>query len=198
MDPGTALAVVGLSLQVLGGLKEYYNSWKDCDDDVKQFREAMQRLTTMLDHLKSVLSKPHLDPGLVSAINDVYDNLKESAEKMERLLKKVRDLGPPSSMLQKLRQIGRRACYPFRSGTISHFMGFVADMTDDLSLAMQVLTLNTIAEGQGRHASLQDAVAVMDSKQDEGWKRFQRKEFWDWLDPPDHVSSHDHAATLRE
>ncbi|KAF4478165.1 hypothetical protein CGGC5_v013378 [Colletotrichum fructicola Nara gc5] len=198
MDPGTALAVVGLSLQVLGGMKEYYKSWKDCDDDVTQFREAIQRLTTMLDHLKSVLLKPHLDPSLVSTINDVCDNLKGSAEKMETLLKKVRDHGPPSTVLQKLRQMGRRACYPFRAGTISHFMGFVADMTDDLSLAMQVLTLNTIAEGQGRHTSLQDAVAVMDSKQDEGWKRFQRKEFWDWLDPPDHVSSHDHAATLRE
>lgn len=141
MDPGTALAVVGLLLQVVEGVKEYYKSWRDCDDDVKQFRDALLRLETVLGHLKTTLKKPHLEATIVLTICDACRAIGEGVDEMKGMLRKFEDAGSPSTTLQKVKQMGRRACYPFRASTISRFMEIIQDMTDNLRFAIELLSL---------------------------------------------------------
>ncbi|KAJ3956917.1 hypothetical protein N0V92_006518 [Colletotrichum tropicale] len=141
MDAGTALAVVGLALQVLEGVKEYYKSWKDCDDDVKQFMDALQRVRAVLGHLHTTLKRPHLEDAIVSTIRDACDDMEEHMDEVKSMLRKFKKDGSPSTMMQNLKKLGRRACYPFRKSTISRFMEIIEDMTDKLRLAIELLSL---------------------------------------------------------
>ncbi|KAJ0354439.1 hypothetical protein COL154_011735 [Colletotrichum chrysophilum] len=138
MDPGTALAVVGLLLQVLIGIKEYYKSWKDCDNGVKQFMDALQRAEKVLARLHTTLKRPHLEDAIVPTIRDARDDMEDH---MEAMLRKFKNDGSPSTMMQTLKQLGRRACYPFRKSTISRFMEIIEDVTGKLRLAIELLSL---------------------------------------------------------
>ncbi|KAI8305273.1 hypothetical protein K4K59_012265 [Colletotrichum sp. SAR11_240] len=182
MDPGTALAVVGLSLQVLGGVKEYYKSWKDCDDDVRQFREALQRLETVLGHLQTTLKKPDLDATITSTICDACHNMEDEMDEVKAILRKFKKDGSPSTMMQKLRQMGRRACYPFRKSTISRFMEIIEDLNDNLGLAIGVLSF----------------VAMVDHKIDDMQRVAEEMKIWEWLKAPDYMAAHDQATSLHK
>lgn len=141
MDPGTALGVVSLALQALGGVKEYYKSWKDCDDDVKQFQDALRQLDLVLGHLQTTLKKPHLEDTIVTNISDACQNIEDEMDEVKSMLKKFKKDGSPSTMMQNLKQMGRRACYPFRKSTISRFMEIIEDMNEKLRFAIEVLSL---------------------------------------------------------
>ncbi|KAK2735160.1 ankyrin repeat protein [Colletotrichum kahawae] len=125
MDPGTALAIVGLSLQILGGVKEYYNSWKTCDDDVRQFLDDLQRLEAVLGHLQTTLKQPHLDATIISTICDACHKMKDEMDEVKAMFRKFKKDGSPSTMMQKLKHMERRVFYVFRKSTIARFMEII-------------------------------------------------------------------------
>lgn len=98
MDPGTALAVVGLSLQVIVEIKEYYKLWKGYDDDVQRLREKLDRLAEMIEGLRPTLEKPTLDSTLVSRICRGCKRLKQNMGEMTEVLEKLRSEGSPSKV----------------------------------------------------------------------------------------------------
>lgn len=58
MDPGTALGVVSLGIQVCQGITWYYGEWKDCPEDVAGVAKSAESLgkTFELFNLVRVLS----------------------------------------------------------------------------------------------------------------------------------------------
>lgn len=141
MDPGTALAIVSLSLQVLTSVKDYYELWKNCEQDVHDLRGALQRLSTVLYHLESTLQKPFFEQAIIPTICNACQQLDQGVEEIKTLLAKVKGHGSLSSMLQRVKHAGRRACYPLRASTVARFMEIIEDMTGHLGLALQVLSL---------------------------------------------------------
>ena len=141
MEAGTALAIVSLSIQVLEGVSDYYKLWKDGEQDVREFREAIQRLSRILTHLETTMQKPFLEQSIISTICSACKRVEQDVGEMETLLADVMGHGPPSSLLQKVKHAGRRACYPFRRKTIAHFMEIIEDMINHLGLELQILSL---------------------------------------------------------
>ena len=139
MEPGTALSVVSLGIQVASGIQSYFKLWKDCEQDVSDLRTSLVRITGVLEHLRATLQKPCLDQTLVSIICLNMKPCEERLEELDLILKKFKKEGPPGDVLEKLRSRSRRALYPFRASTIARISEIIEDMKDDLHLALEIL-----------------------------------------------------------
>jgi hypothetical protein len=70
MDPGTALAIVGLVLDGVKEVYEYYTTWKYRDEDVADVRGALLWLKGLFGPIKIMLTNDSLDKTQVRMICD--------------------------------------------------------------------------------------------------------------------------------
>ncbi|RYN79266.1 hypothetical protein AA0120_g10790 [Alternaria tenuissima] len=166
MDPGTALAVVSLVLQVASGLHEYFKLWKDCDEDVATLGASLTRITKIFEHLASLLRAPVLDSALVSTICGNVKECEEKIKELEQILKRFKKEGTPASTYEKLKLKSRRALYPFRASTILSISELVEDMKDDLSIALQLLSIDTNVSSSVKLDTIENHVLTFGSKID--------------------------------
>jgi hypothetical protein len=141
MEAGTALAIVSLTIQVASGIREYIKLWKGCDEDVATLGASLTRITKIFEHLASLLRAPALDPALVLTICNDVKECEEKIKELEDILEKFKKEGTPASTYERLKHKSRRALYPFRASTISRISELVEDMKDDLSMALQLLSM---------------------------------------------------------
>ena len=140
-DPSTALAILGLALQVSTGLYRYYEIWRDCGRDVQDIRYSLLRLINIFNQIDITLQKPGLRESLVSTINAITKTCEEKVEELRFILHKVKQDGPVEGILRRLKAHGRRACYPFRSSTISRISEIIDELKDDLNIVVGILSL---------------------------------------------------------
>lgn len=141
MDPGTALSVVSLGIQVASGIQDYFKLWKDCEQDVSNLRNSLVQITRIFEHLRATLRRPGLEETLVSTIRLNIKSCEEKVEELGSILKKFKEEGSPGGILEKLKSRSRRALYPFRASTISRISEIIEDMKDDLHLTLEILSL---------------------------------------------------------
>lgn len=141
VDPRTALAVISLALQVSTSLYKYYELWKDCGKDVQDTVYSLLRLTNMFKQIEITLRRPGLKDSLVSTICINVKTCEKEVEELSSILRKVKQDGPVEGIIQRLKKYGRRACYPFRSSTISRISEIIDELKDDLGVAVGVLSL---------------------------------------------------------
>ncbi|KAH9208968.1 hypothetical protein DL95DRAFT_478854 [Leptodontidium sp. 2 PMI_412] len=63
MDPGTALAIVGLVLDGVKDVYAYYSTWKDRDQEVAEVRRALLWLIGLFQSIQTTLASKNLDKG---------------------------------------------------------------------------------------------------------------------------------------
>jgi ankyrin repeat domain-containing protein 50 len=200
MDPGTALAVVSLALQVADGLYKCYKGWRDCDDDVKGLRKSLLWLANIFKQLEIVLRRPGLKDSLVKTIILTSKACEESVEELKDVLDSILKDGAPEGLLQKLKAKGRRACYPFRASTIARLAEIIQDLKDDLDLAIDILNLDTNAAAAEELTAVHEDVKKVSSKLSQVSQKLNakddedlRQKILEWLAPPEYSSSHNQA-----
>ena len=142
MEPGTALSVASLGIQVASGIQSYFKLWNDCEQDVSDLRNSLVRTMGTFEHLKAALREPRLNQILVSTICLNIKTCEERVEELASILKKFEKEGSPSDLLKNLKFRSRRALYPFRASTISRISEIIEDMKDDLQLALEILLMS--------------------------------------------------------
>jgi hypothetical protein len=65
MDPGTALAIVGLGLDAVKDLHSYYVIWKDRDRDVEEVGQQLIWLMNLFHTIQITLKQDDLNPAQV-------------------------------------------------------------------------------------------------------------------------------------
>jgi uncharacterized protein Yka (UPF0111/DUF47 family) len=141
MDPGTALAVVGLVLQAAQGVYEFYSICKDRDDDVAGARRELSWLTLFFEAMEATLKKPDLNQQQVAIVCNSVQACEGTIKKLEKRLIKVKREFPAENVVQNLGDHGRRLLYPFQRGTIIRLLELISSVKDQMHQAISLLTL---------------------------------------------------------
>lgn len=141
MDPGTALAVVSLGIQVFQGLVSYYDAWKSYDADIAHtHRSLTNNLKTLQVLQHAALSNPINKSTDIEQVETAVLSCKDGLLSLQKKLTKIKPCDV-SGGWSSVRAFGRRAFYPFRESTLSKLREIVEDLKDDLTLAVQVLQM---------------------------------------------------------
>ncbi|KAH6676220.1 hypothetical protein B0J14DRAFT_350655 [Halenospora varia] len=90
MDPGTALAVVGIALDTIKDLHAYYVGWKDRNEDVKEVRSDLIWLMNLFEAIRATLTQEDLDRNLSQTICDSIKSCKAIVGKLEKKLATIK------------------------------------------------------------------------------------------------------------
>jgi hypothetical protein len=141
MDPGTALAVVGLGLDAVKELYSYYVVWKDRDRDVEEVRLQLIWLMNLFQTIQVTLKQDDLNPSQVQMICDSIKKCEGIMANLALSLAKVKQEGDPDTLLKKLDDQRRRALYPFRKGTISSLLDLIKNCKEEMKMVIPLLNL---------------------------------------------------------
>lgn len=141
MDPGTALAIVGLVLDGVKDVYAYYNTWKDRDQEVAEVRRALLWLMGLFQSIKVTLSNKNLAEDKVTIICNSVKECEAVMVKLRKRLNKVKSEAPPAGFVAKLSDHGRRAIYPFQKGTIVRLVESTEKIRDQMHVVLALLHL---------------------------------------------------------
>ena len=149
MDPGTALGVISLGIDIADKLLKYYATWRSYERDISEMYKSIATLNETLHLLKKVIvsafqantvddeAKDLIVARVVSCTDGVLD--------LQAQLEKVHGKGQGSGRGEKrLFSQARRALYPFRESTILTLQETVAKLCTDLGLAIQVVQMQVV------------------------------------------------------
>ncbi|KAH8808751.1 hypothetical protein F5884DRAFT_753268 [Xylogone sp. PMI_703] len=151
MDPGTALSVISLGIQVAHGIQGYFKLWKDCERDVLDLQNSLARTIRIFEHLKVTLQRVDLEQTLVSTILLNIKSCEEKVGSLNLILKKFKIEGTPGDIFERLKSKSHRALYPFRASTILRISEIIEDIKDDLHLTLEILSIPDAYNTSKRH-----------------------------------------------
>ncbi|KAG4421719.1 hypothetical protein IFR04_005095 [Cadophora malorum] len=140
---GTAVGIVSLGLQVSQGLITYYTHFKAHDVEIANIVRKSEALQHLLQALEGPLEKAESGSGDVS--KQVRGFVVACEAGLKRLLVAAEKYGNssiPSTMEDKIRALRKRALYPFKRGTLEELNSTLVELTANLQLALQLLTLS--------------------------------------------------------
>lgn len=141
MDPGTALAIVGLALDAVKDVYAYYTVWKSRDDDVAEVRRSLLWLQGLFEAIEATLRDENLDRRQVQMICGSVEACEDVIGKLQKRLVKVKREMPPDGLMQKLEDQGRRALYPFQKGTIVRLLETIEKIREQMHVVIALLNL---------------------------------------------------------
>lgn len=137
---GSAVGIISLGIQVCQGLIEYYGSWKDAPKYVARMCKSVRSLEETLEVLKVTIKDKGVPTQAETGVQNSIDACKVGIDEMQRELMRVQEI-KGSSIWSKVHGQGRRLLYPFRESTLLKLKGTVAEIRENLCLAMEVLHL---------------------------------------------------------
>jgi hypothetical protein len=141
MNPGTALAIVGLGLDAVKDLHSYYVIWKDRDRDVEEVGQQLIWLMNLFHTIQITLKQDDLNPAQVQMICGSIKKCEEIITKLKVKLAKVKREGDPDTLLKKLDDQRRRALYPFKKGTIGGLLDLIDSCKEEMKMVIPLLNL---------------------------------------------------------
>ncbi|CAG8960230.1 hypothetical protein HYFRA_00012749 [Hymenoscyphus fraxineus] len=142
---GSVVGIVSLGIQVCDGLIRYYSSWKDAPNKVKSMCQSVKSLEESLNRLKLSIREDGEATQAEAGVQEGIISCKAGIDKLQQELNKVQEI-QGSSVWSKIHGQGRRLLYPFRDSTLSTLKEIIADIRENLSLAVELLHLNRTTE----------------------------------------------------
>ena len=141
MDPGTALAVVGLVLDAVKDIHSYYVIWKGRDRDVEEIRQQLVWLINLFETINTILEQDDLNPLLAEMICDSIWKCLEIKTKLEAKLAKIKREGDLNTLLKKMDDQRKRALYPFKKGTIGDLLDLIDSCKEEMKMIIPLFNL---------------------------------------------------------
>ncbi|KAL2062783.1 hypothetical protein VTL71DRAFT_5855 [Oculimacula yallundae] len=141
MDPGTALAVVGLALDGIKDVYAYYTVWKDRDADIAEIRSALFWLEGLFKAIRTTLVNKNHNKDQVELICKSVESCRTIIDHLGKKLTKVKDEAPPETVMAKLSDQARKAMYPFKKGTIMKLLDSTEKIRDQMNDVIRLLNL---------------------------------------------------------
>ncbi|KAH6869160.1 hypothetical protein B0T10DRAFT_594995 [Thelonectria olida] len=148
IDPGTALGVVSLGLEVCKGLLPYYEAWDEYEDTIKDAYNSIADLNKTLallsDRLQAIQTASPTSPLPVRVV-ECLTTCEDGVQRLDKKLKKLFRENP-HTFKEKAKAGGLRLIYPFRASTLEKLKEIVREPMQSLSLAIQALVLESSDE----------------------------------------------------
>lgn len=140
VDPGTAVGIVSLGLQVAKSLAKYYSDYKVYDDDILHAVERVQRLYETCEALEAPLRKLELSGDPISErVRDSLNSCRRKLLKLNDTVTKCSGTPALSSTSIRAQEVKKRILFPFRKSTLADVEKWVQLAQANLDTAMHVL-----------------------------------------------------------
>lgn len=144
LDPGTALAVAGMAMDVSKDLLDFFKDWKSCPEDALALRAAILWLSqTFLLVRKTLTNHRGLRSGAESTHDTVItcvESCKSKVEALETELNKVQ-IEIRKDRRQKIKNELKRFRYFFSKKTISDMLTTIKQCEGSLHVTISLLNL---------------------------------------------------------
>ncbi|KAG8533928.1 uncharacterized protein KY384_001669 [Bacidia gigantensis] len=187
---GSVVGILSLGIQITQALVKYYTSYSGRNSEIDHTLRRLTSLVGLLELLEREINKRGVDErDIVHLIEESIDDCQESIHELQDEYKKF--VIPSSGDFKAAtRFAGRKMTYPFRQSTHQRLRENIADISDQLSSAMDVLQLQdnrTLSDNVAEVTNLLELVRC-----DQVSKNLQ-----DWLNAPDAAVNHNAAGLKR-
>lgn len=141
IDPGTAVGIASLGLQVCQGLLTYYQSCKSCGEDVQELCQSLQSTKVVLELLQDNLNKRQLDESAATAFKNEMQHCSEIYEKLQTILDKIAQGKGSEGCQRKGKSIWVQVKYPLKESLIIKLRGFLHEQKQHLNLLLGILQM---------------------------------------------------------
>ncbi|KAH7079932.1 hypothetical protein BKA63DRAFT_600355 [Paraphoma chrysanthemicola] len=153
MDPGTAVGVASLGIQVCEGLLKYYRDWKGYEDDIRETCTEIADLSKTFGLLSDTLQRASPN-ALAQRAQECLTTTQEGVQQLEKKRKKLHREAP-TGLRHKVQAGGLRLVYPLRKSTLEKLKEIVQVLIQQLDLAMQVILLDNSSSIQATTAQIE-------------------------------------------
>lgn len=138
---GTLVGVISLGFSVCDGLAAYYQAWEARDEEVLSAISTAEQLRKTFELLSCIAKElENTQPCFNKHVADSLCLAEKQLLKLELTLSDCRRKAPVGAR-DKLVDLSKRATYPFRRKTIRDMQMIVRDLTSNLSLLLQLISL---------------------------------------------------------
>ncbi|KAL4867877.1 hypothetical protein BDV12DRAFT_186298 [Aspergillus spectabilis] len=181
--------LLSLGIQVTRNLINFYSAYKDKASDLVQITRNLENLLVIFDMLGNALKvrQPQMDEEeLLKSINKAIWDCNEVIEELQAECRKFQEKSS-TGFKGRIQVTGRQAAYPFRKSTLQKLEEDISEIRENLSLALDVLHLNSNSMLQEEVMEITSLLRRMDANHVSSKVR-------DWLAAPDVTSNHQSAC----
>lgn len=175
-DPlSISASVAGLlsfAIQLCGGLITYYETYKDQDEDVAVMLGSARGLSTTLTLLQKALQSPLLNREIADNVENSIESCRVGVQRLEKKIEKIQRAPKPWIPWQMVHEKIRKSFYPLKASTLMKLREIIADLRNNLSLALGTLQIDTSTTTLDSLRGIAQGVNVLQS-QIERTKNFQ-------------------------
>lgn len=150
MDPGTALGVISLALQVRDEIATYCKAWRGAQEDIEEVANKAEGLVVPLGALRDIIQDTQLtNPDIAEDLRSKLDVLRVGVEKVQASVKKCRpdfEAFAGDSFSDKLRAHRKRAVYPFRKDALRALATDLDGMQINLQTTLQMCVYYSVIQ----------------------------------------------------
>lgn len=136
---GAVVSFVGLGLQVCQSLYKYYESWRNCREDIAAICDTLQRTQKILAHLQDVVVTNSPNTKLADLSYDTIQKWGHNMEKLSKKLGKIQDSKGTGGFLNQTKARWERVTYPLKESTILKLRDLLHEQELELLLVLSTL-----------------------------------------------------------
>ncbi|PPJ58385.1 hypothetical protein CBER1_08073 [Cercospora berteroae] len=155
MDPGTAVGVASLGIQLCEGILKYYSKWRSYDKDIEDTYRQIAELAKIFARLRASLDKISYDRKQSDHAKEALQPCETSLLELQQLLVELRPINTPSGRGERAWAQLRRTTYPLKASTLAKLRELDEDVRNQLSLALQGTQIDIAAVIQGQLSDMQ-------------------------------------------
>ena len=141
-DPGTAVGMISLGIQVCLGLVKYYKAWEGQDQYVQETLNNLDREAKVLELLQRNLRRLPISAGTsAQQVEECIVHARGPFNRLKVLLENCQTVPAPGNFKRKGRNAARSALFPFRKETLRDMRAAVVDAERVTRFAVQILSL---------------------------------------------------------
>ena len=137
--------LLSLGIAVCQSLLDYYHSWKEAEDNVAKTCTSIEELSKTLKLLAVAIDSKEFNGDIVDRIQNSIESSTQNLRNLERKLNKVRVVALQNGWKDRAKAQFRRTLYPFKESTLAKLRELSSEARDNLSLALNVLQIDTSA-----------------------------------------------------
>lgn len=140
-----AAGLLSLGITVCQSLLDYYQSWKDAEENVAKTYASIEELSKTFRLLARAVEYKEFNREIVDQVRDSITSAEQSIHNLGKKLDKVRIVALQDDWRHKAKAQLRRTLYPFKESTLAKLRELTSETRDNLSLALNLLQIDASA-----------------------------------------------------
>ena len=150
----TAAGLLSLGITVSQSLLDYYQSWKDAEQNVAKTYVSIEEMLKTFRLLIVAVEYKEFNSEVVDQVRDSIRSAEGSIHSLKTKLDKVRVVAVHDGWRDKAKAQFRRTLYPFKESTLAKLRELSNETRDNLNLALNLLQIDASAASLSKMDSL--------------------------------------------